>query len=617
MASSKQSASIHHDSRQIGLITAETIRNCIMDALASSSADELLRCLAGSEWTRDYALCRVGELIQDYLRPLIMAGSNSQQPFSSGGGVNCKGCKEKEAALGYYKQQASANMNQQGPISQASMKSLAKQLEDTTFTKEALEEQVSRLKEELQATADGISHLKADRVKSDIACCDWQKKVVEAQARVAKACEDAERAERDRETTLTEAEKIERLYKNERRRAANLERELEQLQYTYGQLHKNSSAEISSLREHISLLKIDNLSLTNQINTLSSEINSKADEEKKETIKIMKKLKELESQFDGLKILNDSLEKKVDFYKDQLMKSGNKITTTHFDYTPQEPIKTNHSQHEDSVQGSAKGLRSNPFESFSSFNNRRVKELNLEIREASADQFENLQKFTSCKQVQALKAENERLKIKLSTVLMQIKHLKELFKVELNTSRQELDNLKSFLFNSFQGLAQKVRLQSRRLKLLFEKESKSRVQMNFDHPPKFSRHFEENKENRYHLHSPSKRKEITDKQPSSFIQYHKDISPRSPLRDRSTKRGQDQPTTGSFKKLHYFGKQEIEEIETKNFRLTSPIRSSVARSPQRRWNPDETYIRNHSYQETNRDWEQLGNDIIQKLHRKF
>lgn len=619
VASSKHSVSLNHESRGQALITADTIRNCIMEALASSSADDLLRCLAGSDWTRDYALCRVGELLQEYLRPLISAGSPLTQSYAASLHAACKACKEKDAAIAYYKQQANAPHSMVSNTSHASHKSLAKQLEDTSFVKQALEQQVVRLKEELQATADSISMLKSDRVKADIAFSELQKKVVEAQAKAAKASEDIEKADREKETTLAEVDKIERLYKNERRRAANLERELEQLQYTYGQLHKNSTAEISSLREHISLLKTDNLSLTSQIATLTSEINLKAEEERKETIKISKKLKELESQFDGLKVVNDSLEKKVEFYKEQLQKAGARQSGTHFDYAANldHQKSINHFQ-EESVHESAKAMRANPFESFSSFNNRRVKELNLEVREASVDQFDNLQKFTSAKQVLSLKAENERLKIKLATLLMQIKHLKELFKGEVNTSRQELSNLRIYLFNSLEGVAQKVRLFSRRTKLLNEKDSKSRAFQKVDASPRYQNIGTQNKENRYQIYSPSNRREIPDRNPPLPTKLPREVAPRSPYFDRSAKRGVErQTTTGSFKKLHFFGKQDPEEIETRAFRLTSPLKSPVKNVSYSRWNPDDDARRNCSYEETHENWEQLGDDIIQKLQRKF
>lgn len=619
--SSKHSISITHDSRPAGLITAETIRNCVMDALVSSSADDLLRCLAGSDWTREYALCRVGELLQDYLRPLLGSGTAQGVNMNSAGG--CKACKEKDKQLAYLRhQQSTVSQNlyvASGPS--AHDKQLSKQLEEAIYLKSAMEQQLQRLKEELQVNTETISTLKSDRIKADIAGGEWQKKITEAMTKANKAVEDAEHASQERDSALAEADKLERLYKNERRRAANLERELEQLQYTHNQLLKNSGAEITSLREHVSLLKADNLSLITQVSTLSTELNSKSEEEKKETNKLSKKLKDLECQFDGLKVTNESLEKKVEFYKEQLLKGGSKSISTTAEFMPQDLVKSNQMHHDETVHASAKEYRGHPFESFSSFNHKRVKELNLEVREALSDNFENLQKFTSAKQVQAMKAEIERLRIKLGTVLMQVKHLKELFKVEISTNRQELGNLRGFLFNTMESLSQKFRLQSRRMKILHEKETKVRGPPIPDLPTKnkYLNYGEDRKERMYERSSPPRQRDNSSRNINTYLNHQKDYTPKSPLKSHSNKRPYDQQpaTPGSFKKFHNFGKPETDEAETKGFKFGSPLRSPARSSPYRRAHPDDDSRRNRRYNDSYGDWEQLGNDIIQKLNRKF
>ena len=602
--SSKFSASGAHDSRPGSFISAETIRNCVLEALASSSADDLLRCLAGSDWTREYALCRVGELLQEQLKTLILATPRDV------GSAGCKGCKEKDAAVAFYKQQANGSLN--SAAGAASNKSMAKQLEEAMFMKNSMEHQIMKLKEELHSSAEFVTQMKKERHKIEMDYGDIQKKLIEVNAKVQKITEDHERIASEKEQVQGEADKVEKLYKNERRRAANLERELEQVQYTYTQLHKNSGAEISSLREHISLLKSDNLSLSTQVANLSADNNSKVDEEKKESSKLHKKVKDLECQLDGLKVVNESLEKKVDFYKEQLMKSNPKSTQIFNEYTPIDLGKTNY---EENIPSQNQGLRANPFESFSSFNQKKVKEINLEVRETSNDKYDPYQKFSSTKQIQSLRAENERLKIKLNSIVMQVKHLKELFRVEVNTERQELKNMKSFLLNSFEGISQKVRLHSRRFKVLLDKDMRQRGPPTTENSIRYVNYAEEATYNRGDLYSPPRRKEVKERVVHQYPAYQREA--KSPMRGQSAKIIQDHPTTGSFKKFHNFGLPESSDVETRGFRASSPSRSPAPISPYRKRGLEDGHRRMASYKESFNDWEALGNDIIQKLHRKF
>lgn len=619
--SSRQSMGSIGDFKSNSVGPSDIIRNCIIYALESSSSDDLLKCLAGSEWTREYALCRVGEILQEHLRPL-------SAQISKDGFGQCKHCKEKDKIIETQRQKAESRANSNVALN-TSNKTLVTQLEEAVYMRNSMEHQIGKLKEELHANAEQITDLKKDRHRLEVEMGQLEKKLIEASTKYQKVAENTDKVFLERDQVQSESEKIEKLYKNERRKAANLERELEQIQYSHEQLKKNSSAEQSSLRDHINLLKADNLSLQSQVSGLTAELGSKVEDGKKETTKIIKKLKDLECQFDGLKVINETLEQKIEFYKAQLL-HGNTGTSAVLakEVLHEEAKKILNA--EDSVGTNSNKGPNHPFESFSSFNNRKIKELNLEVRDSMASDFGmGNRRHQMDKANDRLRSENERLKVKLSTLLMQVKHLRELVKVEASSSKQEIIAVKTILVKSLDTLAHKVRIGFRRNRIL--KGDKGFKTMEYSPAPalesqaKYVKYSEDRKENidinepRKHQYakSPRRQYENTPSYPIKTV-YRREQIQMSPIRNQVTnKRAIEISPSRSTKKLHTYGKPDTgEDIDTRDFRFTSPARSPGRSSMQYFKHSVErraTGLATHGHRKS--EWEAVGDDLMHHLQR--
>lgn len=622
--SSRQSMLSGTDYRSSNLSPADIIRNCIMQALESSAADDLLKTLASSEWTKEYALCRVGEILQEHLKPMA-------DRIGKEGLLPCKSCKEKDLIIETIKQQADSRANSNGVLN-ASNKTLSKQLEEAVFTKTTLDHQNSKLKEELASYTETLTFLKKDRHKLEVEVSQLQKKLMEVTSKCTKLTENNEKANMEKDQVQNESEKIEKLYKNERRKAANLERELEQIQYTHSQLVKTSSSEVSALKDHINLLKADNLALQAQVGNLSAELCSKVDDEKKETHRISKKLRELECQFDGLKVINDTLEKKVEFYKTQLITVGNSNASLAIDKDMlQDDHKRLLSNPEDSGSPYNRIVKANPFESFSSFNNKKVRELNLDIRDSTGEEFSEVKKPAGKGEAEILRSQNQRLRMKLSAMLMQVRHLHELLKVEIKSNKQEIATMKTILFKGFETLSHKVRMGFRRTRILGGKEN--------IHPG--DRLSNERESSSFVPYSDARKgcietvitKKSCSRSPGFTTDqtnpsYHDAGLKRlgiSPRRNRGLQEIAGVSPSRSLKKMHFYGKPESEEIVTQEFRLNSPNKSQRGLPTQYGKHVGDPGIerlegnvqaRVGSVSRRKARWEEASDDIMYRLHHR-
>jgi hypothetical protein len=611
------------DYRSNSVSPPDVIRNCIMYALESSSSDALLKCLAGSEWTREYALCRVGEILQEHLKPL--AAQISKDGFSP-----CKSCKEKDRIIDNHIQHVESRVNSNGVLN-SSNKTLSKQLDEAIFMKNSMEDQILKLKEELGSNAEHITELKRDRHRLEVEMGQLEKKLVDTSTRYQKVTENTDKVFMERDQMQNESDKIEKLYKNERRKAANLERELEQIQYSHTHLQKNSTAEMSSLRDHINLLKADNLSLQSQVASLTAEQGSKVDDEKKETTKILKKLKDLECQFDGLKVINETLEHKLEFYKSQLLLGNASNSALLAKEVLNEEAKKIWTNEESMGSRNSNRINKNPFESFSSFNNRKVREINVEIRDSFGDDFNGSRmKYDTNKFSDRLRAENDRLKIKLSTLLMQIRHLKELVKVEVSSNRQELITIRTIMVKSLETLSHKVRIGFRRNKIFNERSYKSTFSPVFENTVKHVKYSDDRKENiepmdtrRYHdRKTPLRNIDNRGSYPLNSDPYRRDQSNMSPLRAQISKnRVLELSEPRSANKLHMYGRQDYnDDTYPRDHRILSPARSPSRQAAHYyKYTTDHRAADNRTPNRGHRkaEWENVGDDIMHHLHRNI
>ena len=314
---------------------------------------------------------------------------------------------------------------------------MERKLDESEFNKKTLEDHMVNLKKEISDGVEANSLIKKEKHQLELELIECHNKIGEITVKYNFLREQLEKAQTESDFSKNEIEKLEKSLKADKRKTCNMERELDQLRYSHDLLSKQSSEELKSLREQNTLLKAETKTLHERLETQYRELQTKMDEERKGANKAREKGKILESENENLKLELESLQQKVVFYKAQGL--GNS-----------QPKPDSLSQHEEDAmfQESRKSRKSDKFESFASFQ-KNVKEIELRIKDDHNSE-------------PAL--HKETLKVQLSTLRMKVVHLKEVFRIENNSLRKEVMDLKSLLAQHIETLVAKMRIHTRRIR---------------------------------------------------------------------------------------------------------------------------------------------------------
>lgn len=113
------------------------------------------------------------------------------------------------------------------------------------------------------------------------------------------------------------------LLKIERRKAASLERELDQFKFTSETQERNSKETLASFNEKVQHLKKEISSLENRLERQLKESQRKIEDERKISMEAIEKLRMMENMEENLKITIENLTKKVEFYKEKSIQNLN------------------------------------------------------------------------------------------------------------------------------------------------------------------------------------------------------------------------------------------------------------------------------------------------------
>lgn len=335
---------------------------------------------------------------------------------------------------------------------------LSRRADEMEFAKRNIEDHMVTLKTEITDTNEMNTQLKRQKHGLEIELIELSNKLAEITIKANRQKEEVEKTNVDSEYLKSEFDKLEKLYKTEKRKSSNMERELDQIKYSHDMLHKNTNEEIKSLRDHNSGLKNENKGLQEKLEVQFKEMQQRLEEERKNNIKGIKRIKELENEEETLLLQVESLNQKVEFYKHQLQTNNNANNYS-------DGLDRKSQSLQDSVRdGDHRGYRNN-FESFSSFH--KVKEISLGIkddRDSSACRMDTGSKFDYKRTggFRDYRLENSALRNKLSTLQIQVTHLREVLRMENANLRQELTLVKNALFKGLEILSTRVRMNVRR-----------------------------------------------------------------------------------------------------------------------------------------------------------
>lgn len=330
---------------------------------------------------------------------------------------------------------------------------LLRKFDEVDFARKTLEDHQNTLKTEILESNEIVSSLKKEKHLLEIEIIDINNRLADGTVKGNRQKEEVEKQFMDLEYLKAEFDKLDKQYKAEKRKSCTLERDLDQIKYTYDMLHKNTGEEIKSLRDHNTGLKSETKGLQERLEGQFKEMQTKIEEERKNSIKLAKKVKEYENELENLKIQSESTTQMVEFYKQQLQAQGIGVNIAH--NHNEMDRKSSQSAH-DTLHDSNR--RQQNFESFATFQ-RKVKEINLTVKDArESNRNDHRRNFGS----RDYKSENEGLRIKLSTLSLQLDHLKELFKIENSKLKQDLNNLKEQCVKGLETAIARVRVNVRR-----------------------------------------------------------------------------------------------------------------------------------------------------------
>lgn len=202
---------------------------------------------------------------------------------------------------------------------------IAQRLDEAVLMKHSLESHNNSLKNELATLSDSNSQLRRELHQLEVELLDVKSKLAEQNSISNHFKESLNKKKEELDLMKKEVEDIEKTLKGEKRKSASLETELEKIRYTHDLMHKTISQESKSLRDQNTAIRSENKVLTDKIENIFKEYNTKLEDEKKNTSKFQKTLKELENENDSLKVLVDSLQQKVDFFKQHVALMDNQI----------------------------------------------------------------------------------------------------------------------------------------------------------------------------------------------------------------------------------------------------------------------------------------------------
>lgn len=323
--------------------------------------------------------------------------------------------------------------------------SMERKVEEAEYNKRTIEEYMMSLKQEVQEMSDVVSSLKREKHGIEVELIDCNNKITDTSLKLNMQKENMERVVLENEYMKSEMEKLEKNYKTEKRKTTSLERELDQVKYSHEVLLKNSNEELRNLKDHNLLLKTENKTMQEKLELQFREMQSKLDEERKVSVRLREQAKMHENQNETMKLEIESLLQKVNFYKQQGLSGGQHSGLMHQNANSSGIVGT--FGHSDSEKG-----RTGGFESFASFQ-KRVKEIDVRIKEDSRTNSRDGRHMI----------EPETSKVRLTTLRLQVNHLKELFKAENSALKQELSDLKNFLYKGLESLALRLRMNSRKM----------------------------------------------------------------------------------------------------------------------------------------------------------
>ena len=194
--------------------------------------------------------------------------------------------------------------------------------EEQDFEVQQLKNSVLSLKSELQALGETNISERRERHKFEMQLIDAKNRHSELIITLKQTEDKVSHLTSENEYLKSEVLRIETAFKNEKRKACALERDLEQGSYIHQQKDKEQLETHTALQRQVQMLRGENDSLINRMEKTVQESQIRAGRDQREIAGLIQNLRCAETRETDLKLTIEDLEKKLEFYKGKMNSNG-------------------------------------------------------------------------------------------------------------------------------------------------------------------------------------------------------------------------------------------------------------------------------------------------------
>lgn len=199
-------------------------------------------------------------------------------------------------------------------------------IEQTRFCLEEVEKMKNSLKEQVKDLTGKLNILEKEKAEMYIKCQGLNQKVSDLKIKDSLLKDEIAKNEKKLEFLEKEYTESQNELKIQRRTSCALERESDQINFALKTNELELAQITESLKDQISKLKADKANLSMRLQVSLDEVQKKLESERQLHIRTKNRLQILEESEEKLKILNENLTKKVDFFKTQTLNTKSSKT---------------------------------------------------------------------------------------------------------------------------------------------------------------------------------------------------------------------------------------------------------------------------------------------------
>lgn len=193
------------------------------------------------------------------------------------------------------------------------------QIEQTKFAENETVKLKDKLKEKIKELTNSLNNLQKEKSEVEINSQSLSKTVSELRINQSMIIDDLKKTQKNLELSENMLKTTQSELKIERRKTCSLEREVDQMKFSVKTGELELAQITGSLKNQIEKLRVEKNNLSTRMQFSLEDTQKKLEIEREMHIKSKNRVELLEESEEKLKVLNENLKKKVDFFKSQTL----------------------------------------------------------------------------------------------------------------------------------------------------------------------------------------------------------------------------------------------------------------------------------------------------------